>query len=317
MKSLKSDLRSSNLSAYAQGSRKNLRIQWESFLMFCIYFNLCFLPASTHTVQLYAQFLSRSFKSVSSVRNYLSGVRTIHRLLGYNLDDMNQFLINFTLRGISRVKCHTIKQAEAVTPLLLLKMYHSLDLKKSENKVYWCLFLFAFFLLARKSNLVPTSLKDKSSHKCLRRSDVSYIEENLLVAFKWSKTIQFGERILQTPLLRLPNSFLCPVNAYEEMIKVVSGKSDEFLFLLPSGRPVTYYLFQKKFRNIVDGIGLDSTLYSSHSFRRGFATFAFKNNVSADEVQILGDWHSDVYKRYISLDVTDKLNILSSIAHLC
>lgn len=147
MKSLKSDLRSTNVSSYAQGSRKNLRIQWESFLLFCIYFNLCFLPASTNTVQLYAQFLSRSFRSVSSIRNYLGGVGTIHCLLGYNLDDINQFLINFTLRGISRVKCHAVKQAEPVTPLILLEMYHSMDLKKSENKVYWCLFLFAFFCL--------------------------------------------------------------------------------------------------------------------------------------------------------------------------
>lgn len=172
------------------------------------------------------------------------------------------------------------------------------------------------FLLARKSNLVPTSLKDLASHKCLLRSDVSAIEGNLLVSFNWSKTIQFGERVLQSPLLRLPHSFLCPVAAYEEMVKVVKGKPNEFLFMLPNGRPVTYYLFQKRFRSILDDIGLDSTLYSSHSFRRGFATFAFKNNVSADEVQILGDWHSDVYKRYISLNVADKLNILSGISHL-
>jgi hypothetical protein len=70
---------------------KNLKIKWESFMLFCLYFALCFLPASTQTVQLYSQFLSRSFTSVASIRNYLSGVRTIHQLLGYDLTEMNNF----------------------------------------------------------------------------------------------------------------------------------------------------------------------------------------------------------------------------------
>ena len=76
--SLKQDLKSSNKAAYAVGSRRNLRIQWESFLLFCFYFKLAFLPTSTETLQLYAQFLSRSFKSVQSIQNYISGVKTIH-----------------------------------------------------------------------------------------------------------------------------------------------------------------------------------------------------------------------------------------------
>jgi len=44
---LKGDLRKSNVSAYAEGSRKNLRVQWESFLLFCVYFHLTFLPVKT------------------------------------------------------------------------------------------------------------------------------------------------------------------------------------------------------------------------------------------------------------------------------
>jgi integrase len=132
----------------------------------------------------------------------------------------------------------------------------------------------------------------------------------------WSKTIQFGERLLQTPLLRLKGSHLCPVTAYDNMLKVVPVVSSDALFLLPNGKPVTYYLFQNKLRNVLNDIGLDSSLYSSHSFRRGFATLAFRNNVSSDEIQILGDWHSDVYKRYISLSIEDKCKIIKDISHI-
>ena len=89
LKQLRTDLHTSNRSAYAQGTRKNLKIQWESFLLFCVYFGFEYLPASTSTIQLYAQFLSRSFKSVDSIRNYLSGVNKIHLLLGYSLEGIN------------------------------------------------------------------------------------------------------------------------------------------------------------------------------------------------------------------------------------
>ena len=64
----KEDLQHSNKAAFAVGTRKNLIIQWESFLLFCMYFNSVSLPVSTRTLQLYAQFLSRTFKSVDSIK---------------------------------------------------------------------------------------------------------------------------------------------------------------------------------------------------------------------------------------------------------
>ena len=70
-------------------------------------------------------------------------------------------------------------------------------------------------------------------------------------------------------------------------------------------------MFQNRLRS---DLGYDSLKYSTHSFRRGFATFAFRSNVAADEIQVLGDWQSDVYKKYISLSVDDKLNILQSVS---
>ena len=313
MKDLKSELRTSNRMALAEGTRKNLKIQWESFLLFCLFFNLAFLPASTSTLQLYAQFLSRSFKAVASIRNYLSGIRTVHLMSGFQLEDVNKYLINISLRGIARLKKHTVRQAEPITPELLYRMYFVLNMENNDDVVFWCLFLFAFFLVARKSNLVPTTKGDIINNRCLFRRDVTKCDDNLVVVMNWSKVIQFGERQLKTPLLRLPGSILCPVRAYEKMIKTIKASLDDPLFLFSNKKPVTYYYFQKKLRSVIESLGLDSSIYSSHSFRRGFATFAFRQQVSADEIQILGDWRSDVYKRYISMSIQDKLNIVSNL----
>lgn len=156
--------------------------------MFCIYFKLTFLPVTTETLSLYVQFLSRSFKSTHSIRNYISGVKTMHHFLGYPIEQINEFLINLSLKGIARSQPHMVKQAAPITPEILLKMYEHMNMKKSTNIVLWCLFLFAFFLFARKSNLVPTTLKDLKNSRFLLRQDVTCKGDNLVITMKWSKT---------------------------------------------------------------------------------------------------------------------------------
>lgn len=160
MNCLKADLKTSRRSAYAEGTTRNMKVQWESYLMFCIYFGLQYLPSSTETLCLYAQFLSRTFKSTHSIKNYISGVKTMHYLLGHSTEKINDFLINLSVRGIARLNPYCVKQACPITPDILMQIAMVMDLSNKSDMVYWCLFLFAFFLFARKSNLVPTNKKD-------------------------------------------------------------------------------------------------------------------------------------------------------------
>ena len=61
---LKTDLKNSRRQAFAEGTNKNLKIQWETFLLFCFYFKLTYLPVDTEPLSLYPQFLSRSFRII-------------------------------------------------------------------------------------------------------------------------------------------------------------------------------------------------------------------------------------------------------------
>lgn len=298
----------SNKAAFALGTRKNLRIQWESFLLFCFYFKFVSLPVSTHTLQLYAQFLSRTFKAVESIRNYINGVKTIHLILGYSVDQINKFILNLSLRGMARLKPHCVKQAEAMTPDILLQIGCILDLSNKSDIVFWCLFLFAFFLLARKSNLVPASKDDLVLKHFLLRRNIKDFGDYLMVSFSWTKTIQKGERILELPLVKIKGSILCPVKAYRNMCRVIpNSNEDHALFLLPNRSIVTYTQFQNKLRHCIEKIGLNPSLYSSHSFRRGGASLAFRAKIPADKIKMLGDWKSDCYRKYLSFDFEDKL----------
>ena len=310
---LKQDLNASRRSAYAAGIRKNLKIQWESYLLFCVYFGLSCLPTSTENLSLYSQFLSRTLKSAQSIRNYISGVKTMNLILGYSIEHMNTFIINLGLKGIAREHPYCIKQAEPITPTILMEIYTAFDMTKSENIVYWCLFLFAFYLFARKSNLVPTVKKDLKEKKFLCHKDVECFEDTLIISMRWSKTIQFGDRILRTPLVAIPGSKLCPVKAYRHMCATVKAKGDDPLFSLSEKKCIFYKHYQAKLKAVIKQIGLDSDLYSSHSFRRGGCTFSFQSGIPAELIQLHGDWKSDAYKKYLSLTFEDKFIVAERI----
>ena len=143
-------LRISTKAVYAEGSRRNLKAQWESFLLFCTYFSFNSLPASTETLQVYTKFSSRTLKSTESIKKYINGVKTMHLLLGYTVDHINSFILNLSVKGIAKLKPYCVRQAAPMTPEILLHIASILDFTTSESIVYWCLFLFAFFLLARK-----------------------------------------------------------------------------------------------------------------------------------------------------------------------
>jgi hypothetical protein len=59
----------------------------------------------------------------------------------------------------------------------------------------WCLFLTAFFLMIRKSNLVPNSAKTFQYQKQLIRENIEFDSKSYVLIFhiNWSKTIQYGE----------------------------------------------------------------------------------------------------------------------------
>ena len=125
----------------------------------------------------------------------------------------------------------------------------------------------------------------------------------------WTKTIQKGERILRIPLVPLEKSILCPVHAYRRMCRHTSAADDAPLFCLPNKKLLTYNCFQAKLRTCINKIGLNSNIFSTHSFRRGGATLLFRAKVSADKIQLMGDWKSDAYKRYLAYTLEDKIQI--------
>ena len=279
-------------------------------MTFCTYFGFEFLPASLNTVCLYAQFLGRSFKSVTSIKNYINGVKLLHLLNGEEFPYLQNLSFKLTLKGLSRLNPHLPRRALPITPLILLQMYEFLDMEDSLDITFWSLFLLSFFMMSRKSNLVPTSVDSFNEKKQLCRKDIFILQHTLMVEVKWSKTIQFGERKLRIPISCISDSVLCPVSAFKHMTEIVPAPKDAPAFCKRVKEkifPITYGEFQTKLRHLIQLTGRNSSVYSTHSFRRGGATFAFDSNVSTELIQLHGDWRSDAYKKYLEFSLEKKL----------
>jgi hypothetical protein len=178
--------------------------------------------------------------------------------------------------------------------------------------------LFAFFLMSRKSNLVPDSVHSFDDKKQLTRGKVFINKGVAIVAFEWTKTIQSGERRLKIPLVNIPGSVLCPVNEYTRMCRVIPAPDDSPAFVLRKHYRlvhVTYPQCLSKLRYIINKTGRVSELYSSHSFRRSGATFAFRSHIPSKLIQSHGDWASDAYKVYLEFSFADNISVARDMAN--
>lgn len=320
LRELRRDLKVTRKAAFAAGTHKNHLTQWRTYLLFCLYFSFDFLPATVDTVCLFSQFLSRSL-TPASVRNYLRWFKFLDVPLGHDFPLLRTFSIRITLRGIDRMALHCPTRAPPVTPSILfslIQLSRSVD-SSPEYITFSCAFLFAFFLMARISNIVPLSTRSFDCRKHLCRGDIVSAPHGLTVAFKWSKTNQTGIRHLLLPLVAMPNLPLCPVKMFHRMCALTpaSPMSPAFVLSSPDSSlsPVIKRQFVQVFRERLFSAAIPHAhTYRGHSFRRGGANWAFQCEVPGELIQVFGDWSSDAYKSYLEFSLPAKLPVANCVS---
>ena len=276
------------------------------------------LPISSVDLCLFIQFLSRSLKSQQSIVNYVHGLKTLHKFLDISFPPLSTLAVRLTLKGVSKKLCHVPHQASPITPALLIRLHSVLDVSRPLHCVYWTLFLFMFYLFARKSQFIPTSINAAEVGQLVQRQHVTRCASGLLVSFRWTKTRQAGGAPLVIPLVPVHNSPLCPVQAYNNMCRLVPAAPVSPLFILPPSHgvvPIVFSAFHKVLHLCLSVLGIDHIGFSSHSFRRGGATFAFSVGVPGELIQSQGDWSSECYKLYLDLSVQHCLTVARSLSH--
>ena len=302
---------------YALSTKKAYSCHKKKYIEFCLRCGYNPVPVSSVNLYRYVAYLARTLKP-SSISKYLNIVRLMHLEAGLENPLVNNWGLDTILKGIKRVKGAEVIRKMPITPQILLKIQSILELQVIEDAVFWAACLVAFFGLLRKSNLFPPSAGGHDPSKHLSRDHFVFRPWGIELLVNWSKNNQYRERTVSIPLVNLPGHKLCPVTAVKWAFNLTisaSTRGPAFVVNSKKGlKPLLYSCFVNKLKRSLSKIGLDSKQFSSHSFRRGGASWAAQIGLSGEMIQMMGDWHSDAYLLYMCVPLSSKIQ---NMVHFC
>ena len=129
---------------------------------------------------------------------------------------------------------------------------------------------------------------------------------------RWSKTIQYREKVVQIPLRAAPGYIFCPVSAISQAFSLTphaSPASQAFQWLHSSLHiwPLTYGIFMAKLCTCMTQRDLSGMDFGSHSPQHGGASLAFQAGVPLEIIKILGDWKFNAILLYLNVPLAIRI----------
>jgi hypothetical protein len=278
------------------------------FIMFCMFLegDSFALPVSDAVLCLYLQWQSLTVDP-KNLKTKLSAIRYLHERMGYVwIPPSERFMVHRCMMGLKRLCLTPTKRKLPITPALLMRMRLCPDIDWSTPVmvVIWGAMLIAFFCFLRKDNFTVEKADAFNTRKHLCRGDVVFGRSDMTFTFRHSKTNQFHARVHRTKAVHIPGHLLDPMRAVINAFRVCPhATASEPAFAVPSRdggtTPLTHRLFVETLRYCLGKIGVDPSMFSGHSFRRGGATFAHRMGVPPLLIKLMGDWSSDAYMAYV------------------
>ena len=291
---------------FARSTRANFRSQIRQWVYYCVYFESPILPASEVDLCLFLELMSNS-SGYGHIKNVLGGIRYLHHSLGVTFPS-DSVKLDDTLQGLKRRLKGTPKQVLPINPTILRRMYQFVDTRKTRDLALWCGFLVAFYTLFRKANVCPKELKF-DPETVLTRGDVVIDKRNerILIFVNFSKTNQFQKSCHVIPIPKNSDPAMDLFTHLSSLFTKVKADDDAPALSYSANGFVTHQTFTEKLKSLLGKSGLDPSLFSGHSFRRGGASYLYSVGGSTLMVQVMGSWSSQIFTRYLYLSLEDRL----------
>ena len=281
--------------ALAPSTRASYSSATRSFTHFCLTFQCTntdgtLFRTSEFILMLFCTYLAYSLKP-QSIKVYLSAVRNAQLEQGLPDPLLHTPNLHRLLRGIKRFHGSSPDSRLPITATLLRHFRTLLNLQHFDHLVLWAGLLAAFFGFMRSSELLA-----------LRHEDVSRREAGFSIHIRASKTdpFRFGAHIT---ISHSGDPDLCAVEALDRL-KQAAGASSGLLFRFQDGSMLSRQRLNELIKTLTLHCGISPGRYSSHSFRIGAASAAASAGVPDWQIQALGRWSSECYRRYIRLQDT-------------
>jgi site-specific recombinase XerD len=285
----------------ANNTIRAYKSDFKDFSNFCAKNGFRSLPSEPKIVSLYLTYLSSSSK-ISTLKRRIASISVIHRLKGLYIDTKHPIIIE-NLMGIRRKIGSYQKSKKPILINELKEIVNAInDVNSRKNKLDdertardKAIILTGFAGGFRRSELVSINYED-----------LEFVTEGVKIFIRRSKTDQSGEGMIKA-LPYFENKNFCPVTWLKKWLEISKIKTG--LIFNISDKSVA--LLVKKYASIA---GLDSSVYSGHSLRSGFATVSAE--FGADERSIMtmtGHKTTQMVRRYIQEANLFKNNALNKI----
>lgn len=256
-------------------------------------------PAPTQHAIAFIAALSLKGMAASSIGLHVSALALLHK--SHNWDDPTQHLvIKRMLEGHRRNKGAPDTRRPITWDVLkqIVPTLHEVCSTAFEAVMFKAAFILAYFGFMRVGEFTVAG-REGATDRVLAITDIKWATGPLLlVRIRFSKTDQHGRSVT----LQIPAQLggLCPVQAVMQFIGLRPAVSGP-LFCHANGRPLTRYQFKAVLHRALGHAGLPPTQFGTHSFRIGAATTAALNGASANDIQKMGRWNSNIFCSYIRL----------------
>ena len=282
---------------------------FNDFGLFCVQSGFKALPTEPKIVSLYLTYLSTKNVKFSTIKRRLVSIGVIHRMKGQYLDTKHPIIVE-NLMGIKRRKGTIQKGKKPILINNLKKLIDVIDEEKIEdiNKLRdKSILLIGFAGGFRRNEIVS-----------LDKEDLEFVFEGLKITVKRSKTDQFGEGLTKG-IPYFENIAYCPVTILQKWLNISKITKGPLFRKISKGSRLlenrltdqTVALIIKKYLN---KSGIDSSNYSGHSLRSGFATSAAESGAEERSIMAMtGHKTTQMVRRYIQEANLFKNNALNKI----
>ena len=288
------------------------------YIEFCYIYGYQIVPSQENTLLLFVSYLYKKGFRATSIRVYLSAIRSMHIEQGMPNPLENACRIKLALKAIERNEFKP-KQKLPITYELLAQWKPFFNPQNDVDRLWWAVFTLAHFALMRAAEFTVPSQYSFTSNNHLVNSDVQFklLDSNLkymVVHLKQSKTDSKGNGI--DIYIGCTGTTVCAYCAMVQFVSLKRHNNDPLspLFVFSNGALVTKSLLTKTIKLYVVRIGLDPDKYSGHSFRSGGATTMASNNFADWEIKLGGRWTSEAYQRYIRTPVPQLIQFAKRMA---
>jgi len=296
-------------SSKANNTIRAYKSDFKDFDLFCVQNQFKTLPSEPRIVSIYLTHLSTKDIKLSTIKRRLVAIGVLHKMKGHYLDTKHPIIIE-NLMGIKRRK-GTIQKGKKPILINHLKALIDVinqekieDIKKLRDK---SIILIGFSGGFRRNEIVSLDIED-----------LEFVYEGLKINIRRSKTDQFGEGLIKG-LPYFDNKIYCPVTTVKKWLNVSKIKTGPLFRRFIKGSKLsanrltdqTVALIIKKYMNLT---GTNSSNYSGHSLRSGFATSAAEAGAEERSIMAMtGHKSTEMVRRYIKEANIFKNNALNKI----